>query len=103
MARYDPNSGMSRLETTSVTLAAAEQRRGRAGRTAPGICYRLWPEAETRGLLKAAAPEIAQADLAALMLELSLWGARDGASLPFWISPRAPIGMPHLIRRSSFI
>lgn len=87
LSRYDPNSGMSRLETVSVTLAAAEQRRGRAGRTAPGICYRLWAEAETRGLIKAAAPEIAQADLSSLMLELALWGARDGAGLPFLDQP----------------
>ncbi len=86
-SRYDPNSGMSRLETVSVTYASAEQRRGRAGRMAPGICYRLWAEAETRGLLTHAPPEIAQADLAPLALELAVWGARDSATLAFLDPP----------------
>jgi ATP-dependent helicase HrpB len=84
--RYDPASGLTGLDTVKVTQAAAEQRRGRAGRTAPGICYRLWPEPQTRGLLPRNAPEILQADLAALALDLAVWGVRDPGALS-WMDP----------------
>jgi len=87
IARFDPNSGMGRLETVRVSLAAAEQRRGRAGRVAPGVCYRLWPEAETRALLPFHPPAILEADLTPLALELAVWSA-DG--LP-WLTP-PPVG-----------
>ncbi len=83
---FDPASGLSRLETVRVSQAAAEQRRGRAGRLGPGLCYRLWPAAATRGLPPHAAPEILQADLAGLALELALWGCRDPATLA-WLDP----------------
>jgi ATP-dependent helicase HrpB len=83
-ARFDPNSGMSRLVTERVTRAEAEQRRGRAGRVAPGTCYRLWTKGE-EGALQAFPPaEIESADLTGLALELSLWGAAD---LPFLTAP----------------
>lgn len=88
--RYDPATGMSRLDTVRVTLASAEQRRGRAGRLAPGICYRLWPEAESRGLLPFNTPEILNADLAPLALELARWGAGDAATLAWLDPPPAP-------------
>jgi ATP-dependent helicase HrpB len=71
---FDPVTGMSRLETQRIARASAEQRAGRAGRTAPGICYRLWSESADRTLAAYAAPEIAVADLAALALDLAAWG-----------------------------
>jgi len=83
--RFDPRSGMGRLETVRVSLAAAEQRRGRAGRTAPGVCWRLWPEPETRALKPYTEPEIRTADLTPLALELAAWGTAAGA-LP-WLDP----------------
>ncbi|GFE63468.1 ATP-dependent helicase HrpB [Litoreibacter roseus] len=74
-ARYDPGAGLSRLITERVSRAEADQRRGRAGRVAKGICYRLWAKAE-EGALPAFPPaEIEAADLAGLALELCLWGA----------------------------
>jgi ATP-dependent helicase HrpB len=87
-ARFDPASGMSRLVTERVTRAEAEQRRGRAGRTAPGTCYRLWARAEEGALAAFPPPEIAAADLAPLALELALWGG--GAGLAFLTPPPAP-------------
>jgi ATP-dependent helicase HrpB len=76
--RYEPASGLTRLETVRVTLAAADQRRGRAGRTEPGVCYRLWDERETRGLVPFDRPEILEADLARVALDLALWGSGEG-------------------------
>lgn len=83
-ARFDPNSGMSRLVTERVTRAEAEQRRGRAGRVAPGTCYRLWTKGEEGALAAFPPAEIEAADLTALALELALWGAVD---LPFLTAP----------------
>ncbi len=83
--RFDPGSGMSRLETVRVTRDAADQRRGRAGRVAPGVCYRLWTEAEERGLVPHRRPEILEADLAPLALELAAWGAAPGELR--WLEP----------------
>jgi len=83
-ARFDPNSGMSRLVTERVTKAEAEQRRGRAGRVAEGVCYRLWTRGEEGGLAPYPPAEIEVADLTGLALELALWG---GAELPFLTPP----------------
>ncbi len=79
--RYDPASGLTRLATVRVSRASADQRRGRAGRTGPGVCYRLWDEAETRGLAPAEVPEILETDLTRLALDLARWGTRDLAAL----------------------
>ncbi len=85
-ARFDPGSGMSRLVTERVSRAEAEQRRGRAGRVAPGICYRMWARAEEGALPAFAPPEIAVADLAGLALELANWGS-DAGDLAFLTPP----------------
>ena len=86
---YEPDLGLTRLETMRVSRAAADQRRGRAGRTAPGICYRLWLEAATGSLAAFSTPEILSADLTSLMLDCASWGVTDPASLPFLDSPPA--------------
>ena len=80
-ARYDPRTGMVRLETGRVSQAAATQRAGRAGRTEPGIAWRLWPEAQHRALAVRPEPEIVLADLAPLALELAQWGLADAGAL----------------------
>ena len=90
-ARFDPGSGMSRLVTEPVTRAEADQRRGRAGRVAPGTCYRLWTRG-AEGALKAFPPaEIEAADLTGLALDLAQWGAQAG-DLAFLTPPPAPEG-----------
>jgi ATP-dependent helicase HrpB len=87
--RFDPASGLTRLATVRVSRAAADQRRGRAGRTEPGVCYRLWDEAETRALPAFADPEILDADLSGLALDLARWGAKDASGLAFLDPPPA--------------
>ncbi len=87
--RFDPASGLTRLATVRVSRAAADQRRGRAGRTEPGVCYRLWDEAQTRALPAFADPEILDADLSGLALDLARWGAKDASSLAFLDPPPA--------------
>src|SRR5512139_3868022 len=84
--RFDANTGMSRLETVTISRASADQRRGRAGRTASGVCYRLWSESAHAALAAQSTPEMLEADLAPLALELACWGAQDPASLS-WIDP----------------
>lgn len=79
ISRYESDSGMSYLRTEPVTRDAADQRSGRAGRTAPGVCYRLWHE--QRALKPHGEPEMLRADLAPLMLELAAWGTRDPEEL----------------------
>jgi ATP-dependent helicase HrpB len=87
--RFDPASGLTRLATVRVSRAAADQRRGRAGRIEPGVCYRLWDEAETRSLPAYADPEILDADLSGLALDLARWGAKDPGDLTFLDPPPA--------------
>jgi len=84
--RFDPRSGMSRLVTTRVSRASADQRRGRAGRLGPGVCYRLWSEGDDAQLLAQRTPEILEADLAALALELAAAGIADERTLR-WLDP----------------
>ena len=85
--RYEPDVGLTRLETVRVSRASADQRRGRAGRTEPGLCFRLWDEPETASLDRFARPEILAADLSAFALDLAQWGVSDPAQLSFLDSP----------------
>ena len=85
--RYDASMGLTRLATVRVSRASADQRRGRAGRTAPGVCYRLWDEAEERGLPAFERPEILEADLSGVALALAQWGARDASALRLLDAP----------------
>ncbi len=86
VARFSPRTGMGRLETIRASRAEVDQRRGRAGRTRPGVCYRLWSEGEDAALSPYASPEIANADLAPLALDLAAAGVRDAAQLA-WLDP----------------
>nr|QDP27169.1 ATP-dependent helicase HrpB [Bradyrhizobium cosmicum] len=88
--RYEPDIGLTRLETVRVSRAAADQRRGRAGRTEPGICYRLWDEPQTSSLAPYTQPEILSADLSSLVLDLAQWGVSDPAALSFLDPPPQP-------------
>jgi len=84
---YEPDVGLTRLETVRVSKANADQRRGRAGRVEPGVCYRLWEEAANGGLQPYAAPEILSADLSGLVLDCAVWGVADPTQLAFLDSP----------------
>jgi ATP-dependent helicase HrpB len=87
--RFEPSSGLTRLATVRVSRSSAEQRRGRAGRTEPGVCYRLWDEEQTRGLVLHQRPEIQEADLTGLALDLARWGARSVEGLALLDPPPA--------------
>ncbi|WP_319798087.1 ATP-dependent helicase HrpB [Nitrobacter sp.] len=88
--RYEPDIGLTRLETVRASRAAVDQRRGRAGRTEPGLCYRLWDEPQTASLPAHTQPEILSADLSSLVLDLAQWGVSDPAMLSFLDAPPAP-------------
>jgi len=85
--RFDPRTGMTRLRTVSISKASADQRSGRAGRLEPGVAVRLWSKMEHAGRGRDIEPEIKTVDLAGLVLELTAWGARDPAQLPFLDPP----------------
>ncbi|MDO9382109.1 MAG: ATP-dependent helicase HrpB [Hyphomicrobiaceae bacterium] len=87
--RYEPDAGITRLETVRVSRAAADQRRGRAGRTEPGVCYRLWDEPQTKSLMAYAEPEIRSAGLAGLLLDCAEWGVTEPATLRWLDAPPA--------------
>jgi ATP-dependent helicase HrpB len=109
--RYEPDVGLTRLETVRVSRASADQRRGRAGRTEPGICYRLWDEPQTAAFEPANRPEILAADLSGLVLDLAHWGVADPAQLAFLDPPpaaaltqaKALLGELHAIDRAGRI
>jgi ATP-dependent helicase HrpB len=88
--RYEPDIGLTRLETVRASRAAVDQRRGRAGRTEPGVCYRLWDEPQTASLAAYTQPEILSADLSSLVLDLAQWGVSDPSTLAFLDAPPAP-------------
>jgi ATP-dependent helicase HrpB len=88
--RYEPDIGLTRLETVRASRAAVDQRRGRAGRTEPGVCYRLWDEPQSASLAAYTQPEILSADLSSLVLDLAQWGVTDPATLSFLDPPPAP-------------
>ena len=92
--RFDPRSGLTRLETIRVTHDSAEQRCGRAGRLEPGICYRLWTEQEQASLASRRPPEMLDADLAPLMLELAQWGTNEPSELS-WLTPPPAAAVMH--------
>ncbi len=94
--RFDPRSGLTRLETIKVTKDAADQRAGRAGRLGPGVCYRMWPEATHHLLQPVRQPEILEADLAPMMLELTNWGVQNLDELTWITAP--PIGVVNQAR-----
>jgi ATP-dependent helicase HrpB len=87
--RYEPDVGVTRLDTVRVSRAAADQRRGRAGRTEPGLCYRLWDEPQTAALDPFTRPEILAADLSSFALDLAAWGA-EADKLSFLDPPPRP-------------
>ncbi|WP_321373803.1 ATP-dependent helicase HrpB [uncultured Draconibacterium sp.] len=84
--KFNPNTGLSRLETVDITLDSADQRAGRAGRLGPGVCYRMWTKATHHRLSKHRTPEIEEADLASLALEMAKWGVDDINKLT-WLTP----------------
>ncbi len=86
LLRYDPGTGMNRLVTAPVSRAAAEQRKGRAGRLGPGVCYRLYSSQTHQAMVPYAQPEVLAADLAPLVLELAVWGVKDPGQLA-WLDP----------------
>lgn len=88
--RYEPDIGLTRLETVRASRAAVDQRRGRAGRTEPGVCYRLWDEPQTASLAAYTQPEILSADLSSLVLDLAQWGVSDPSALSFLDPPPQP-------------
>ena len=86
LQRFDPDTGLSRLETVPVSLDMADQRAGRAGRLRPGVCYRMWTLATESRMVQHRKPEIEYADLAPLVLDLALWGETDALRLT-WLTP----------------
>jgi len=85
--RFSPRTGMTRLEKVPVSLASADQRRGRAGRLGPGVCYRMWTQQEERHMPAYHLPEIMDTDLASLALELAAWGVKEPAELGWLDAP----------------
>jgi ATP-dependent helicase HrpB len=94
MLRYDPATGMNRLVTATVSRASAEQRKGRAGRLGPGVCYRLYGRETLRSLVPFSPPEILVSDLAPLALELAVWGVKDPRRLAWLDAPPASAWEP---------
>ena len=83
---WEPKSGLSRLETVTISRDSADQRTGRAGRLSPGVCYRMWSKATDLHLQEHRTPEILEADLSSLVLDLAQWGVMDAGQLT-WLTP----------------
>ncbi|MCW3788008.1 ATP-dependent helicase HrpB [Plebeiibacterium sediminum] len=84
--RFNPSTALSKLETVEITKDAADQRAGRAGRLSPGVCYRMWTKATHSRLREHRTPEIIEADLASLVLDLAVWGISNPNNL-IWLTP----------------
>ncbi len=98
--RFSPRTGMTRLETVTVSRASADQRQGRAGRLGPGVCYRLWTAEENLRLEAQSIPEIRAADLVSLVLELAVWGVRQPADLKWLdVPPEAAVEQARVLLR----
>ena len=98
--RFDPGSGMTRLDTQRISRASATQRAGRAGRLEPGVCYRLWSQAQHEQLAAYGSAEILQADLAGLALQISRWGVTPGDLRWLDVPPASAYGQAQdLLRR----
>lgn len=90
LPKYEPATGLTRLETVRVSRASADQRAGRAGRTEPGVALRLWRAEQTAALPAFTPPEILEADLSGLLLDCAAFGVSDPTSLAFLDPPPAP-------------
>jgi ATP-dependent helicase HrpB len=95
-SRFDAKTGLSRLETLPVTKDSADQRAGRAGRLGPGVCYRLWTRASQERLAEQRVPEIMDADLCSLALDLAVWGIQNPASMA-WLNPPPVKAFEHAV------
>lgn len=94
VSKFDPKSGLSRLETVQISRDSADQRAGRAGRLGPGICYRMWSKATQERLAEHRTPEILEADLAALVLDMAEWGITDVGQMT-WLTPPPKGALAH--------
>lgn len=96
VSRFDPKSGLSRLETVQISRDSANQRAGRAGRLGPGVCYRMWSKATQERLAEHRTPEILEADLAALVLDMAEWGITDVGQMT-WLTPPPKGALAHAV------
>lgn len=91
---FDPRSGLSHLDTVRISMDMATQRTGRAGRIAPGVCYRLWSKGTETRMEAVRKPEILDADLASLVLDAAIWGEREVERMP-WLTPPPKSSIVH--------
>src|SRR5690606_35484221 len=96
VSRFDPKSGLSRLETVQISRDSANQRAGRAGRLGPGVCYRMWSKATQERLAEHRTPEMLEADLAALVLDMAEWGITDVGQMT-WLTPPPKGALAHAV------
>lgn len=100
--RYDPSTGLSRLETERITLDMAQQRTGRAGRLSSGVCYRMWSKAMEHRMAEHRVPEILSADLSGMILDIAAWGESNPLSLP-WLTPPPQRAVAEAVRLLSML
>lgn len=100
--RYDPSTGLSRLETERITLDMAQQRTGRAGRLSSGVCYRMWSKAMEHRMAEHRVPEILSADLSGMILDIAAWGESNPLALP-WLTPPPQRAVAEAVRLLSML